>query len=177
MLSAFRAINLAARRPSAHMTDDQDPSRPRLCPQAFVGLLWSICFAAVALPAWLMVRVIEEDAVVSLGEQLYRAFLWLSLAGILGGPLVSASAKKRIRRAAGALSGLPMATVGLHLPGLTIAAMLSFMLITMSITSLVSDAGLRANLQLVAAALVIAASLVALVQLARQAAQEEAALR
>ncbi len=159
-------------RDSRHKDHDEPPHEAldaRLCVGALVGLTWSICFVAVAVPAWLIMVPHEPNATVSLGQRIFQAFAFLSLAGFLGGPLVSALSIGRIRRSAGQLTGLRTATVGLWLPPLTIIAAVSFTLLTYSIATLTDNRELSNNLQLFAAVVVLISTVVVLWQIVRHA--------
>jgi len=90
----------------------------RLCKQAAMGLGWSILMLAVVPAAMISVPVPEagvEDPGVSLGQHLFSALAWFALAGLLGGPLLSALAISKIRASAGRLYGLGPAVLGLYL--------------------------------------------------------------
>jgi hypothetical protein len=156
-------------QPKDHGESPPEALHARLCVGSLIGLIWSMCFVAVALPAWLIMVPGEPNATVSLGQRIFQAFAFLSLAGLLGGPLVSASAISRIRRSAGQLTGLRTATVGLWLPPLTIVAAVIFMLLASSIDSLTEDRVLSNNLQLCAAAVVLISTVVVLWQIVRHA--------
>lgn len=144
-----------------------------ICVGALLGLIWSICFTAIAIPAWLIAMPAEANPTVSIGQRIFQAFSVLSLAGLIGGPLISASAIGRIRRSAGKLTGLSMATVGLWLPPLTIIAAVILMFFNYCIVSLNLSAQLSSNLILVAAAAVFVGTVVALYQIVRHANRSE----
>ena len=150
---------------------------------SLVGLIWSICFVSVAIPAWLIMVPGEPNATVPLGQRIFQAFAFLSLAGVLGGPLVSALSLARIRRSAGQLTGLRTATAGLWLPPLTIAAAVIFTLLAYFIHTLIEDRGLTRTLiedrglthtlQLFAAGFVLVSTVVVLWQMVRRAGRAE----
>lgn len=157
-------------QPKGHGEPPPEPLHARLCVGSLVGLIWSMCFVVIAIPAYLLLGgPVEPNATVSLGQRIFQAFAFLSLAGLLGGPLVSASSIARIRRSAGQLTGLRMATVGLWLPPLTIAATMIFVLLASSIGALTEDRALSSILQLFAAAVVLISTLAVLRRIVRHA--------
>lgn len=156
-------------QPKEHGEAPPEALHTRLCVGSLVGLIWSVCFVAVAIPAWLIMVPAGPNATVSLGQRIFQAFAFLSFAGLLGGPLVSASSIARIRKSAGQLTGLRMATVGLWLPPLTIVAAVIFMLLASSIASLTEDRVLSSNLQLIAAAVVLISTVAVLWKIVRHA--------
>ncbi len=94
--------------------------------------------------------------------------LWLSLAGAIGGPVVSAMACSRIRHSDGGLTGLGMATVGVLLVPVTLLACLVFVALLMLILAL-TPAPLAQALYLLAGCLVLIVSVIVLARAARRA--------
>lgn len=154
---------------NSHDAQPPTASKSRISVGAIIGLTWSICFTAVAIPAWLIAMPAAANNPASIGQRIFQAFSILSLAGLIGGPLISATAIGRIRRSAGKRTGLRMATAGLWLPPLTIIAGASFTFLTYCIAALNLSAQLSNNLMLVAAATVFVSTVVALYQIVRHA--------
>jgi uncharacterized membrane protein len=92
-----------------------------LCKMAPMGLAWSMLVLAVALPAMLTLTPVSDGAEVSFSfaRRLFQALAWFSLAGVLGGPLLSILAVSKIRASAGRLYGLGIAVLGMYLLPLT----------------------------------------------------------
>lgn len=151
------------------ITNEKVEVESRLCVGAAVGLLWSIAFVAVAIPTWLMVSAVEPDATVSLGQRVFQAICWLSLAGILGGPVVSAVASNRIRHSSGQLTGQGMAVAGVMLIPLTLLAGMSWVALDLLIDAVTDNDKLAQALSLLAGCVVLIVAAMVLARAVRRA--------
>ncbi|MFT7677829.1 MAG: hypothetical protein ACI8QC_001815 [Planctomycetota bacterium] len=125
---SYAAELQAQMTPARGISGISEPTEPaRLCKQAAVGLAWSILFLVVAVPALLVTRAVAEGETMDLAQRAYIGIAWLALAGVLGGPLMSALAISKIRASLGHLYGLGPAVLGLYL--LPLAAMDLFIFI------------------------------------------------
>ncbi|MBL7009343.1 MAG: hypothetical protein ISR76_10115, partial [Planctomycetes bacterium] len=172
-LEQLEAVLTALGSPEAYAADLQvpgpaEPVEPRLCKKAVLGLLWSASFVLVAVPSWLVVRLEEPGAGPSLGERLFQFSAFLSLAGALGGPVLSAIALTQIRLAAGRLSGFGMATVGAWLPPLLVIDVLAMAAISAVVEIFVEDGATISALQGAGALLILIATAVFLSRAARR---------
>ena len=132
-----------------------------------IGLLWSLAGVLVAITTWVLVSPQPEAATTpSLVDRVFQAVLWLSLAGAIGGPVVSAVACSRIRHSDGRLTGLGMATVGVWVVPVTLIASLVFVALLMLILAL-TPAPLAQALYLLAGCLVLIVSVIVLARAAR----------
>ncbi|MEC7585022.1 MAG: hypothetical protein VYE77_11950 [Planctomycetota bacterium] len=145
------------------------PANARLAKGAVLGLIWSLAGVLVGTTAWIALGPEPVTAPPSLGDQIFQALLWLSLAGVLGGPVVSSMACSRIRHSGGALRGLGMATVGVLLVPVAFLASLVFVALLALIQSLTDNRELAQALSLVAGCLVLIVSAVVLARAARRA--------
>ena len=153
-----------------HLDRSPQAPRPQLAKGAVIGLLWALACVLVALPAYFLLgSQAEVAATPSLGDRVFQALLFLSLAGVLGGPVVSAMACSRIRHSGGGLTGLGMATVGVWLVPVTFLALLVFVALLMLIDALTDNRELAQALYLLAGCLVLIVSVIVLARAARRA--------
>lgn len=145
------------------------PTNSRLAKSAVLGLLWSLAATLVAVTAWIAMGPEPTGDGPSLGERVWQALLLLSLAGVVGGPVVSAMACSRIRHSGGALRGLGMATVGLWLLPVAALATVALIALTTLVDALTDNRELAEALYLVAGCLVLIVSAMVLARVARRA--------
>lgn len=112
---SYAAELQAQMEPRRAISGPGSPEPARLCKQAALGLAWSILALVVAVPSALAVRVVAQDEVMNVAQKIYVAVSWLALAGVVGGPLLSALAISKIRASHGCLYGLGPAVLGLYL--------------------------------------------------------------
>lgn len=141
---------------------------PKLCKKAAIGLLWSLAFLFVAVPSWLTHIAEEEGAPVSLGERLFQALAFLSLAGGIGGPVVSGIALTQIRHSAGRLIGLGMAVVGVWLLPALVTDVFAFWLLTTLVETFARDGQLFMSLQALSVCLILTTNVVFLLWMVRR---------
>ena len=142
---------------------------PKLCKRAAIGMLWSLSFVVVALPALLVARVVEEGVGPTAGERVFQAFAWLCLAGCLGGPVLSSIAATRIRHSGGRLSGMGMAVIGAWVPPLVVIDAFAFWALAAIVGIFAEDPKTISALQGVSLVLILLANLAfLLVQIRRE---------
>lgn len=154
---------------SADHAHTSPPANGRLAKGAVVGLLWSLAGVLMGMTAWIALGPEPATAPPSLGDRIFQALLWLSLAGVLGGPVVSSMACSRIRHSGGALTGLGMATVGVWLVPVAFLAGMTFTGLLMLIDALTDNRELARALNLLAGCLVLIVSAIVLARAARRA--------
>jgi len=140
----------------------------QLCKLAFVGLLWSVAFVVVAIPTILVMDFAEEGAVASLGQHVFQGLAWLSLAGVIGGPLLSSMAISKIRSSQGRLGGLGAALIGLWLIPIAVIDALVFALLLGLIDYVLDDSDMIYLLQLASFVLILVAGCAAMVWIVRR---------
>jgi hypothetical protein len=99
-------------------TQDQPALPGGWCKSAVFGFVWTCLVLFVALPVYLSARIEvtgEPVPIPSFGERLFFAFAVFSLAGVLGGPVMSLIGIAFIGRSNGQLKGLTLGVLGIYL--------------------------------------------------------------